>query len=185
MKKSLIILLHSPKLIYHPQKQKKIIETPKKDVHGISRCTSFSFSEGRIDSFLPPFYWSLRCWYMTLAKVSTLARSSSFGCLAEPERRQHSLRILVSVFPNGYFSNIFRTVSFDTAPRQRKVPFGKLSEGRRFLAFCMLAMACADSGSAASVAKRNMWRFVKWRSTFAASSQAVPPSIQKPRKTQS
>lgn len=64
--------------------------------------------------------------------------------------------ILVSVFPNGYFSNIFRTVSFDTAPRQRKVPFGKLSEGRRFLAFCMLAMACADSGSAASVAKRNM-----------------------------
>lgn len=93
---------------------------------------------------------------MTLAKVSTLAKSSSFGCLAEPERRQHSLRILVSAFPNGYFSNIFRTVSFDTAPRQRKVPFGKLSEGRRFLAFCMLAMACADSGSAASVAKRNM-----------------------------
>lgn len=83
---------------------------------------------------------------MTLAKVSTLTKSSSFGCLAEPERRQHSLRILVSVFPNGYFSNIFRTVSFDTAPRQRKVPFGKLSEGRRFLAFCMLAMACADSG---------------------------------------
>lgn len=38
------------------EKQKKIIETPEKDVHGISRCTSFSFSEGRIDSFLPPFY---------------------------------------------------------------------------------------------------------------------------------
>lgn len=38
------------------EKQKKIIETQKKDVHGISRCTSFSFSEGRIDSFLPPFY---------------------------------------------------------------------------------------------------------------------------------